>query len=132
MISALAFVPKGKAKSVPDRDAPDEAELEALKTQALETGALEDDAMDQDGDWETDSDEDDVEEAVRHCLPMSAICGQLAARARQLAASRGPHSLCNQAGRASPSDGSHCQQQLRTCSIRFGERNEEARHGQLR
>ena len=72
MISALAFVPKGKALHVPHRDVPGEAELEALRDEALQTGALEDEMAenDDDSDWATDSDEDE-DIAVKHFYILS-------------------------------------------------------------
>lgn len=79
MISALACVPRGAARSRPTKDVPNEAELEQLKEQALATGALEHadgvsddgdddeaaDADDQDGEGSDGADGNTVEAAVR-------------------------------------------------------------------
>lgn len=63
MISSLACIPRGAAKSRPVKDEPSEAELQLLREQARESGALEqmeeesgDDERGDDSDGDDDAD----------------------------------------------------------------------------
>ncbi len=50
MISSLAWVPKGRAKAVPDRHEVTEAELEALRAHAADAGEEDDEGADESGE----------------------------------------------------------------------------------
>lgn len=69
MITALAFVPKGRARAEPVRDTPSEDELKQLQAAALARGGLEGGSSsggDEDDDMDSDNaTSDDEESAVR-------------------------------------------------------------------
>jgi hypothetical protein len=100
MITALAFVPRGKAKEVPARDEPSAAELEQLKASA-QAAPLAEGEPGGDDDEDDDEDDDDEQEVMDEGSEEGAE-----------AAVRAPPSACAHAGA--------CRQQAtHTCTQRL-------------